>query len=515
MREKLEQRWVSLSDALRSQVKNFVVQTIMNGTGKTRHVAAQVVAKIGGIEVPRNMWPELLDALVNTIREGVDVDAESALLTALGYLGEELDERYVEQDQINRILEVVVGGLQEEKPMSIRRAAIAALNNMLEFVNANFAEGRESERDSIIGAICLSAECPDHDCRLVAFEAIANLAALHYVHIGSWIERLYTLTSAAVERCESERDVALMSLEFWMQVAETELKIAEGEEEGPCLDIIKDAADYVIPMFCNLLTMHDPDEDPDEDEEEPIPVMASGCLRLVCLIEKSRVMDRVMGFVMENFNHSDWRIREAATMALGCIVEGTESEPEALAPKLGEAFGPLMQRLSPGETMESHPHVRDTTAWVVANIILYHFRAIDAGLFEPTVQCLQTALDDVPRVASEITFCLHNLAISAKDAGSMESNAFSPYVGSTLNALLRAYDRADSDKKNLRVGVHEAIGGIIEHCPDDCLGVLDDFLPHMLQRTRQSFGIHAATETQRNVKDAVLVRPFLSIICFF
>jgi importin subunit beta-1 len=54
-----------------------------------RHTAAQVIAKVAHIELPRNLWPELVQQLLANMQTNDD-NLKQATLQALGYICEEI-----------------------------------------------------------------------------------------------------------------------------------------------------------------------------------------------------------------------------------------------------------------------------------------------------------------------------------------------------------------------------------------------------------------------------------------
>lgn len=97
------------------------MQTLSGQNGTARHTAAQVIAKVGAIEVPEKQWTELVDGLLanvaNTGFPGVVYNS----LEALGYLCEELDVGDLSLDQVGRTLEAIITGMDESSPPEIRR----------------------------------------------------------------------------------------------------------------------------------------------------------------------------------------------------------------------------------------------------------------------------------------------------------------------------------------------------------------------------------------------------------
>nr|KAJ0204659.1 hypothetical protein LSAT_V11C500230800 [Lactuca sativa] len=137
----LIQRWLSLD-----------VGTLTSPIHEARSTASQVIAKVAGIELPQKQWPELIGSLLSNIHQ-VPVHVKQASLETLRYLCKEVSPHVVEQDHVNKILIVVVQGMNaSEASNDVRLAVTRALYNALGFAQANFTN--EMERDYIMRVVC-------------------------------------------------------------------------------------------------------------------------------------------------------------------------------------------------------------------------------------------------------------------------------------------------------------------------------------------------------------------------
>ncbi|KAK8948457.1 hypothetical protein KSP39_PZI005824 [Platanthera zijinensis] len=68
-KNELAQRWLSLDASVKAQVKGCLLQTLASPALNARSTASQVIAKIAGIELPRQQWPELIRSLLSNIHQ--------------------------------------------------------------------------------------------------------------------------------------------------------------------------------------------------------------------------------------------------------------------------------------------------------------------------------------------------------------------------------------------------------------------------------------------------------------
>lgn len=122
--------------------------TLSAANRDARSTSAQVVAAIAHIELPRHLWPDLIQVLLSNMQQEND-HLKQATLESIGYICEEivlylslllltlLQEAEVLTAQANAILTAVCKGMKENNN-EVKLAACNALYNCLEFVRANF-----------------------------------------------------------------------------------------------------------------------------------------------------------------------------------------------------------------------------------------------------------------------------------------------------------------------------------------------------------------------------------------
>eukprot|EP00954_Amorphochlora_amoebiformis_P005000 392809-Amorphochlora_amoeboformis.AAC.2 len=90
----LEKRWLMLQPQVRSQIKMRMLHSLNLPEQQLRNIAAQVVAKVAKIEIPRDQWSGLIPQLVHVIAEEKTTDQlKEACFTTLGYVCEEVAQR--------------------------------------------------------------------------------------------------------------------------------------------------------------------------------------------------------------------------------------------------------------------------------------------------------------------------------------------------------------------------------------------------------------------------------------
>ncbi|XP_059304553.1 importin subunit beta-1 [Lycium ferocissimum] len=482
----LVQRWLSLDMAVKAQIKTCLLQTLSSPVPDAHSTAAQVIAKVAGIELPQKQWPELIGSLLSNIHQ-VPAHVKQATLETLGYLCEEVSPDVVDQDHVNKILTAVVQGMNaEEGNNDVRLAATRALYNALSFAQANF--NNDMERDFIMRVVCEATLSPEVKIRQAAFECLVSISSTYYEKLAPYIQDIFNITAKAVK--EDVEPVALQAIEFWSSICDEEIDILEDYEgdftadsDVPCYYFIKQALPALVPML--LETLLKQEEDQDQDEGAWNLAMAGGtCLGLVARTVGDDIVPLVMPFIQENISKPDWRQREAATYAFGSILEGPS--PDKLTPLVNVALNFMLSAL----TKDPNSHVKDTTAWTLGRIFEFlHGSTVETPIITPAncqliITVLLQSMKDAPNVAEKACGALYFLAQGYEDMGA--SSPLTPYFQEIVQSLLTVTHREDAGESRLRTAAYETLNEVVRCSTDETAPMVLQLAPIIMTELHQT-----------------------------
>merc|ERR1719242_455551 len=322
-------RWLALSEDVRNYVKNNVVGAL--GSEDYRpSAAAQCVQYIACVELPLQMWPTLIQSLVqNVTNENSTEKVKESTLEAIGYICQDIEQRCLEESS-NEILTAIVHGMKREEPSDhVRLAATNALFNSLEFTRANFE--KETERHFIMQVVCEATQSTDVQVKVSALQCLVRIMSLYYQYMETYMgPALFAITLEAMKSDIDE--VALQGIEFWSNVCDEEAELAneaeEAEEEGKLPENVskfyaKGALQYIMPIILETLAKQ---EEFDDDDDWNPSKGASMCLSLLATCCKNDVLPHTLPFVESNIKSTDWQHREAAMQAFGSVLDGPDAE---------------------------------------------------------------------------------------------------------------------------------------------------------------------------------------------
>ncbi|KAK5836816.1 importin subunit beta-1 [Gossypium arboreum] len=498
-KEQLVQQWMAIDISIKSQIKDSLLRTLGSSVPEARHTAAQVIAKIASIEIPRKQWPELIGSLLNNMtQQDKPAALKQATLEALGYVCEEISHQDLVQDEVNAVLTAVVQGMNlAEHGPEVRLAATKALYNALEFAQTNFEN--EMERNYIMKVVCDTAMSKEVEIRQAAFECLVAIASAYYEVLEPYMQTLFQLTSNAVKG--DEETVALQAIEFWSSICDEEIELQEfespesGDSGPPHSGFIEKALPSLVPLLLETLLKQEEDQDQD-DTIWNISMAGGTCLGLVARTVGDAIVPLVMPFVESNILKQDWRCREAATYAFGSILEGPTVEK--LSPLVQAGLDFLLNTMKDGNN-----HVKDTTAWTLSRIFeLLHSPASGFSIISPenlkrVVGVLLESIKDAPNVAEKVCGAIYYLVQGYEDAGPSAS-LLSPYLTDIISCLISTADRTDGGDSKLRSSAYETLNEVVR-CSNiaETSSIIAQLLPVIMNKLGQTMDIQIVSSDDR------------------
>eukprot|EP00466_Bigelowiella_natans_P016435 jgi/Bigna1/47819/estExt_Genewise1.C_190028 len=476
-RQQLQQRWLNLPAPKRSDLRLKMLNALNLPEKPLWDIAAQVVAKVARIEIPRDLWPGLMKQLVQVSSDSKSNDSlKEACLTTMGYVSEEVCEEYPEKlqgssSEILNTIRLALGNPQHS--MNIKVAATKALKNSLRMARKNF--GVPHERALIMEKmIFASAISKDNRVRFAAFECLVEVAKSYYEHIGNYMKQIYELTSQAIKK--GDEDIAKQSLEFWTTVSEIEIDIQEDHLEGKKsqrknLNIVARAAPRLADMLLMSLTKQD--EDPMDDTYN-VAQAAAVCLQHMAQNIGGAVVPLVLPFVKQRIKDKNWRNREASTLAFACILDGPSKKD--LKGLVLHAFPVIL-----GHMQDSQPQVKDTAAWCIGRICEEMPGAITPEILKNLMEALRRGLHENPKIARHVCWAICNLANEVQVNNN--TSALSRYFGAMVKELLKIAEKPDID---LRGDAFEAINALVLGSASDVYPMIGQLVPELMKRLKNA-----------------------------
>ncbi|RAR09031.1 importin subunit beta-1 [Stemphylium lycopersici] len=485
----VQERWLNLDTQIKTEVKAMALRTLATQNKGVGSAAAQFIASVAAIEIPRNQWPELMTTLVENVGQGSDSQKQSSL-TTIGFVcdTDDVELRDALAHHSNAILTAVVqGARKEEANNDVRVAAINALSDSIEFVRSNF--DNEGERNYIMQVICEATQADDTRIQQGSYGCLNRIMGLYYDKMRFYMEKaLFGLTIQGMK--SDEEDVAKLAVEFWCTVCEEEIAIeddntqaqAEGSTElREYFNFARVATQEVVPVLLELLAKQDEDAD---DNEYNTSRAAYQCLQLWAQCVGSGVMPPVLAFIEKFIRSEDWHYRDASVSAFGAIMEGPEES--VLDPIVKQALPTLI-----GMMDDQNIHVKDSAAYALGRICEAVPSALDAQQhLPPLIGALFNGLASNPKMAASCCWSLMNLADRFAGEPGCQTNPLSPHFAQSVQSLLQVTERGDADN-TLRTAAYEVLNSFVNNAAGDSVPLVNELANVILERLEKSMALQA------------------------
>ncbi|KAI0400407.1 armadillo-type protein [Xylaria palmicola] len=480
--QELQAKWLQQTDQeTKNRVKALALQTLSSSNSQAGNAAAQVIASIASLELPRDQWPELMGTLVQNVSNGAP-HQKQASLTCIGYICDSQDAelRTALVAHSNAILTAVVqGARKEETNQEIRLSAIYALGDSLEFVGNNFKH--EGERNYIMQVVCEATQADDSRIQQGAFGCLNRIMGLYYENMRFYMEKaLFGLTILGMKN--EDEDVAKLAVEFWSTVCEEEINIEEDnaqsentEQMRPFYNFARVATGEVVPQLLSLLTKQDEDA---TDDEYNLARAAYQCLQLYAQAVGANIVPPVLSFVEQHLRSEDWHYREAAVAAFGAIMDGPEEK--TLEPIVKQALPVLINMMD-----DSSIFVKDSTAYALGRITEACSEAIDPNThLDPLIRALFAGVHE-PKMAASCCWALMNLADRFSGDFEATSNPITPHFNQSVQTLLEVTSQAASDS-TVRTTSYEVLSAFVQHAATDSFQAIAQLSDVVIKRLEET-----------------------------
>jgi len=476
----VQARWLrGVEPPIKKQVKELALQTLKS-TPQAGNSAAQLIAAIAAIELPRNEWPDLLPLLVQNVGAGTDKLKQSSL-TTIGFICESDDVELRESlvGYSNAILTAVVqGARKEEVNQDVRLSALSALSDATEFIRSNFEN--EGERNYIMQVVCEATQSEDTRVQAAAFGCLNRIMGIYYDKMRFYMEKaLFGLTITGMKN--DEEDVAKLAIEFWCTVCEEEISIeddnSQAQQEGstelrPYFQFARVAAREVVPVLLQLLTKV---SEEDADDEYNVARAAYQCLQLYAQTIGGDLVPAVLEFVEANLRSEDWKNRDAAVSSFGAIMDGPDIK--VLEPLVKQALPVLI-----GMMQDPVVQVQDSAAFALSRICDYCSECIDPSThLPPLMSALFTGLVSNPKIASSCCLALLNLTERFVGEDGAASNPLTPHFQDSVTSLLAVTEK-EAGESQLRTAAYEVLGGFVTNSANESLPIVAELSNVIIQR---------------------------------
>jgi importin subunit beta-1 len=349
----------------------------------------------------------------------------------------------------------------------------------------------DNERNYLMTVICEACtQGATDEVKENAFECLGRIAELYYDKLPSYMQTILEQTLNAINT-QSDA-VARQAINVWVMVCDAEYDAENGDDPAQCQKFIKGAAKYLIPVLLQTMAKQEEDQDVDSYNKS---TEAAWCLVAIATVIENEVMEIVVPWVQQNIQQGDWRLREAAVMAYGCIMEGLNENSNMAS------HAPAVLDFCLGYIKDdANDLVKHSASWTITKVFEseHAFITVLQGLDARIQRILEVMHTAEPPTSAQLAQALRNVAEGvmrlAEEPEKVAGLGYplAPVFQVVVDCLYATADRSDADENNLRHECYETIHRVLDSANPDktcdawrdtCTQVVAQFIiPNLLPR---------------------------------
>ena len=256
-----------------------------------------------------------------------------------------------------------------------------------------------------------------------------------------------------------------------------------------------------MPVLLVAMTTQEEDQDADTFNKS---TEAAVCLQSIATTINEEILDTVMPWVQTNISQANWRLREAAVMACGCVLEGPAAD------RLHDFVSRLVETLVL-YLNDTQQICKDTSAWTLRQVCQHVPTAINKQVIGRLCETIMQAIPgSEPCTAEHLCTAVMSLAKFVKEqllelsgeSWPLVPNEFSPVVVALAQCFIATADRPDATEANLRQASYETLNSVIEVADNQTIEsfVAPQLLPLLGERLTATFQMQALNADDANAK---------------
>ncbi|CDW91160.1 importin subunit beta-1 [Stylonychia lemnae] len=438
---------------------------------------ATCVAAIAVLEIPANMWPELIPQLQNMAQSQELLERLGSLMT-LGFICEDIDPQDINPDQMNFIFGALLENVIPEE-RQLTAISMKAFSRAAHLTYRNFSS--EQHRAFIMDKIFLASTVQDEDILQSTMEALNEIARESYDFIGEYIEKIGELTANLIN---SEFDLASkLAIEIWSTIAEIEYKRQKRRINH--LGIIQRYSNAVIKII--LTGLDKVNENSIDTGLEELPpncciVSAGLALESIARVVGDDCIEVVSEFFGPKLGSPKWTDRFVAIIALASIINPPSTDK--LPQMISENYDFLLNMLD-----DNIERVRQSVAYAyyklaqnIPEVILSSQHTADLFINKSLIH-----LCEDPAISTLLVGGLSNLYETANLKDGLGERLIG-YTANVLSKIIELIPQEQIHKTNHLQSVIDGINTIQESCSltPDLMQQLYEFLTFYLTELSKS-----------------------------
>lgn len=449
---KIEEKWISLDENFRQELKNHLVFLMNSQKMRVAFLASNILAGIARIELVRNQFLNFFSMLSSLLGEKNEILIR-CLLHCVGSTCFSLIEEtsFDFTPHSNYIFMICVSRMKREESFEIKNSALKCINSCLEALEDVLTN--ENTISIFLDSLFSLCSEEEQDLTLQAMKAIYRLIGLHYKNMGQNFIKLINFIRV-IQNYQSEQ-ITMEVLEFWTVLAEIEYEMETSYHTERNIELI-------LPYILKKL------EKTDEQNEEGwnSHKAAATALEKISKTVKFELINHpiIIHFLRENLSKEEKEL-EMALITVGSVINTKIKTRENLLPLVSI----IAEKLS-------IPKLQKSAFWSLTKICENNFDLVDPAQLLPQIITVSLSTIQQKNELSVYSACLIGSMGNyvSKERGIIWSyeNVLTFFLPEIFNVVISEIESVDFNNFKLRAALFSCLNACISSASVDASGYL-------------------------------------------
>ena len=426
--------WLNIDENTKTQIKNNILATLITTDYTVKKATALCIAGICSVELPKNIWMNIFDILINASQNN-NPDIKITSLITLEYIFEDIrDKRLyvnISKDTISKITNMYYSILasnnkNDQNDIFIIRACLLSLKKFSPYIESIISDNKN--KLTFFNLIKENMLNNDEIIRQYSIDIFSSLIDLYYKYFSDYMDNLMPILFQIIEK---DSDInKKYSLEVLCTIGEKETNIINSqyniETNYHFLDKYKEPISQIILKY--IIT------DKFDEEEFILPKYCSLIIIDMSICCDFKFIEDMLNYYKNNILSNNPVIKFSALNVFRSILEAREKEK--IFPIVQESLPFLTTILMDNQTILS---VRKLIAEIMKKISKnFGFLIIkNVDLFDKFMTLFLNLLNDSqPQIIYKILESINHLIVKIPTNEYLETNLLSQYSKAYYEKLL-------------------------------------------------------------------------------
>ena len=307
------EEWFKLQDNIKKIIKDNILSTLASKDINIRKSAALSIAGICKIEIPKGIWLDIFDILINTSQNN-DINIQLSSLTTLEYIYEEIKKGDIPNEIVAKLLNTYYSLLTKDNiNPQLTINTLNSIINFLPFIKDFITDS--TSRIKFYDLIEKYVENDNSDIRKIGLKIFIEICKIYYDSLQEYIEKIFNFTKIIIEKdIESNK---ILSLELWRTIGEIEnYRLNE-------INKLKKQTQNILQRYYQPLgeicLKYIVTEDYD-NEEDSLSKVCSEVITLMSRCCQYNFLSNMINYIGENIKSPSEKMKYSALNVFGSII---------------------------------------------------------------------------------------------------------------------------------------------------------------------------------------------------